>query len=163
MVRALFDVDVLLDVIEERQPQVEASSEALARVETGVAEGLVAADSLPTIFYLVQKHRGRDAAYAAVHLLLRLLDVVPVDRDRIAAALAMGWPDFEDALQTACAVHAGADVLVTRNVADYGKAVVTFETPERFLARGAADPRPSVDVDRDDERPEQEHGRDDAP
>ena len=27
MVRALFDVDVLLDVIEERQPQVEASSE----------------------------------------------------------------------------------------------------------------------------------------
>ncbi len=144
MVRALFDVDVLLDVIEERRPQAEASSEALARVETGAAEGLVAAHSLPIVFYLVEKHRGRDAAYAAIHLLLRLLEVVPVDRDRIAAALSMGWPDFEDALQTACAVHAGADVLVTRNVADYGQAVLPVETPERFLARGAGDASPSM-------------------
>ena len=142
MVCALFDVDVLLDVIEERKPHVEASSQALARVETGAAQGLVAAHSLPIIFYLVEKHRGLDAAYEAVQLLLRLLQVVPIDRERIEAALSMGWSDFEDALQTACAVHAGADVLVTRNVADYGQAVLPVETPERFLARGAGDQCP---------------------
>jgi predicted nucleic acid-binding protein len=135
MIRALFDADVLLDVIEERLPHVEASAEALARVEEGEAEGLVAAHTLPTVFYLVEKHRGRAAAYEGVRLLLRLLRVVPVDHERLTQALGWSWADFEDALQAACAVRAGADVLVTRNTADYGGAPLPIETPEQFLAR----------------------------
>lgn len=135
MIRVLFDADVLLDVIEARAPHVEASSEALARVEEGKAEGFVAAHSLPTVFYLVEKHRGRGEAYEGVRLLMRLLAVVPVDGDRLAQALGWGWEDFEDALQAACALQAGADVLVTRNAADYRRAPLSVESPEEFLAR----------------------------
>ena len=135
MIRALIDVDVLLDVVEERPKHVEGSSEALARIEEGRAEGFIAAHTLPTVFYLVEKHRGRAEAYEGVRLLLRLLTVVPVDHDRLTQALGWDWPDFEDALQTACAVRVGADVLVTRNTADYVSAPLSIETPEQFLAR----------------------------
>jgi predicted nucleic acid-binding protein len=135
MIRVLFDVDVLLDVIEERVPHVEASAEALARVEEGEAEGFVAGHTLPTVFYLVEKHRGRTEAYDGVRLLLRLLRVVPVDHDRLTQALGWAWADFEDALQTACAMHVGADVLVTRNTTDYARAPLPIETPEQFLTR----------------------------
>lgn len=135
MIRALFDVDVLLDVIEERPPHVDASAEALARVEEGEAEGYVAGHTLPTVFYLVEKYRGRSEAYEGVKLLLRLLRVVPVDHDRLTQALGWAWADFEDALQAACAVHVGADVLVTRNTADYAAAALAVETPEQLLAR----------------------------
>lgn len=141
MIRALFDVDVLLDVIEERAPHVEASAEALARVEEGQVEGFVAAHTLPTVFYLVERHRGRGEAYEGVKLLLRLLRVVPVDHDRLTQALGWEWADFEDALQAACAVHVGADVLVTRNRDDYAGAPLATETPEQFLTRvGPPDP-----------------------
>ena len=58
MIRVLFDVDVVLDVIEERSPHVDASTDALAWVEGGRADGFVAAHSLPTIFYLLEEHRG---------------------------------------------------------------------------------------------------------
>lgn len=152
MIRALFDVDVLLDVIEERSPHVEASSRALALVEAGNAEGLVAAHSLPIVFYLVHKHRGGEAAYEALQLLLQLLEVVPVDRDRLTEAVAMGWSDFEDALQGACALRAGAEVLVTRNPGDYAGLSLAVEIPSEFLARlgflplpGAADEEPGGD------------------
>jgi predicted nucleic acid-binding protein len=135
MMRALFDVDVLLDVIEERVPHVETSAEALARVEEEAAEGYVAAHTLPTIFYLVEKHRGRAEAYEGVRLLLQLLRVVPIDQERLTQALGWAWADFEDALQATCAVHASADVLITRNTADYAAAPLAIETPEQFLTR----------------------------
>lgn len=135
MIRVLFDLDVLLDVIEERSPHVNASAKALASVESGKATGFVAAHSLPTVFYLLEKHRGRETAYEGLRLILRLLEVVPLDHDRITQAKAFGWADFEDALQAASALQVGADVLVTRNTEDYEKAPVSIEVPEQFLAR----------------------------
>ena len=135
MIRALFDVDVLLDVIESRPKYVEPSAEALAGVEEGHVEGFVAGHTMPIVFYLVEKHRGRAAAYEGMKLLLRLLRVVPVDRDRLTQALGWEWSDFEDALQAACAMHVGADVLVTRNPGDYARAPIAIQTPEQFLAR----------------------------
>ena len=145
MIRVLFDVDVLLDVIEERSPHVDASTDALACVEGGRADGFVAAHSLPTIFYLLEKHRGQEAAYEGLRLILRLLKVVPLDHDRITQALAFGWADFEDALQAASALQVGADVLVTRNTEDYRSAPVQVEVPEQLLARLTPLPEDSRD------------------
>ena len=42
MTRILFDVNVVLDVLLDRKPHVEASAAAWAAVETGMAEGLLA-------------------------------------------------------------------------------------------------------------------------
>ncbi len=135
MTRVLFDIDVLLDVVEERAPHVDASSEALGHAEVGNIQGYVAAHSLPTIFYLVKKQKSLDAAYEAIRLLIRLLEVVAVDHDRLTQALDLGWSDFEDALQASCASHVGADVLLTRNTKDYKKVSFAVEDPDRFLIR----------------------------
>ncbi|MGH8951625.1 MAG: PIN domain-containing protein [Acidimicrobiia bacterium] len=135
MIRVLFDIDVLLDVIEERAPHVDASSEALGHAEVGNIQGFIAAHSLPTIFYLVDRQKGRDAAYEAIRLLIRLLEVVAVDHDRLTQALGPGWSDFEDALQAGCASHAGVDVLLTRNTKDYKEVSFAVEDPDRFLTR----------------------------
>ena len=49
MKRALFDVNVVLDVLLDRKPHVEASAAAWAAVETGAAQGLLAAHAVTTI------------------------------------------------------------------------------------------------------------------
>jgi len=58
MKRILFDTNVVLDVLLDRQPYVEASAAAWAAVETGISEGMVAAHAATTIHYLVRKEMG---------------------------------------------------------------------------------------------------------
>src|SRR6202041_3387101 len=58
MTRILFDTNVVLDVLLDRQPQVDASAAAWAAVETGVSEGLLAAHAVTTIHYLIRKEMG---------------------------------------------------------------------------------------------------------
>jgi hypothetical protein len=54
-------------------------------------------------------------AHAAVRVCLQTLEIIPTDRAALEAAQARAGSDFEDNLQIASAVHAGADALVTRD------------------------------------------------
>ncbi len=55
MKRVLFDVNVVLDVLLDRKPHADASAAAWAAVETGTAEGFLAAHAVTTIHYLIRK------------------------------------------------------------------------------------------------------------
>jgi len=66
------------------------------------------------------------------HLLLRLR-VASVTDAVIRQALSSAMTDFEDAVMDAAAIAASVDVIVTRNVSDYGNSVVPVMLPEAFL------------------------------
>ena len=66
---------------------------------------------------------------------LMLLDVCPVDRSVLDAAIASGMVDFEDAVQVACAESQGLDVIVTRNQEDFQTLNVGVVSPEILLHR----------------------------
>ena len=51
MKRVLFDTNVVLDVLLDRRPYVEASAAVWAAVETGASEGMLAAHAVTTIHY----------------------------------------------------------------------------------------------------------------
>lgn len=131
--RVLLDVDVVMDVLLNRKPHVAHSAALLAACEEKAVEGLIAAHSLPTIFYLVESARDAAAAHEAVYRLSRILEIVPVDAERIAYALALEWKDFEDALQAACAAAARADAIATRNVRDYGELPIPVARPAELM------------------------------
>lgn len=132
--RLLFDVNVIIDLLADRQPFADSTAAVMALVESGSATGLVAAHTVTTVFYLLNRHPGHDRAKQATMDLLRLLHVVPVDHDRLLQALAMNWNDFEDAVQAACAAKAKADYLLTRNKQDFRGAEVAVLSPAEFLA-----------------------------
>jgi hypothetical protein len=52
----------------------------------------------------------------------------------VSQALNSPIADFEDALQAATAVYAGASALVSRNLRDYRHSKVPVFTPSQFLA-----------------------------
>ena len=133
--RVLVDADVVLDVLAEREPWAEHSARTLALVERGDLEGFLAAHSVTTLHYLLRKHRDEGTPRRKVRLLLRLLRVVPVDEDRLLQALDLPLPDFEDAVQAACAGKAKVDALVTRNVDDYAGLGLDVLSPVELLAR----------------------------
>ena len=79
MKRVLFDTNVVLDVLLDRQPYVEASSAAWAAVESGISEGMLAAHAVTTIHYLVRKEVGNIKARRIISAILRVFRVAAVD------------------------------------------------------------------------------------
>lgn len=133
--RWLVDVNVVLDVLADREPWADASTEVLGRIERGEETGYLAAHTVTTLRYLLARHRGRGAARREVGLLLRLFEIVPVDEDRLLQALDLDLPDFEDGVQAACAEKVAVDALVTRNEDDFEGVGVAVLSPVALLSR----------------------------
>src|SRR5688572_29255932 len=115
MRRALVDLNVVLDVLLEREAHVEASAALWAHIELGEAEGLLAAHTVPTLYYLAAKTRGRPFAERCVSDVLGVFGVAPVGREVLREAVALGWADFEDAVCAAAGIAAGCQVIATRD------------------------------------------------
>jgi predicted nucleic acid-binding protein len=133
-VKLFLDINVVLDVLAKRDPWLEDSAAVLSLLETDEFEGIVAAHSVATLFYLASKHLGQRRATARLLDLLKLVSVSPLDQDTILKGIALGWSDFEDALQMLCADTAGADYLVTRNPQDFESDSMPVVTPAQLLA-----------------------------
>jgi predicted nucleic acid-binding protein len=132
--KVLVDLNVILDVLQQREPFYEMSARVLAAAETGLVEGWVAAHSLTTLFYLLAKHQSTEHARVALTEMLTILSVAAVDHTVIEQALNLPYSDFEDAVQMMAAVSSGAQYLVTRNVRDYGLGPLPVLQPAELLA-----------------------------
>jgi len=130
MKRILFDINVILDVLLDRQPHVEASAAAWAAVETGISEGMLAAHAVTTIHYLIRKEMGAIKARRVLSAILRVFGVAAVDSAVIQEALQLPFSDFEDALTAAAARLAGCECIVTRDPKGFRGSPVRSLIPE---------------------------------
>jgi predicted nucleic acid-binding protein len=115
----LLDLNVFLDVILDRPPDADVAAALWGAIERGQGYGMVPAHGVPTIFYMLEK--ARDAAFArqGVERLIGVFHVAPVDDNVVRRALALAWPDFEDAVCAAAAEASACDALVTRDPDGY--------------------------------------------
>ncbi len=132
--RILIDLNLILDVLQQREPFYPLSARVLASAETGLTEGFVAAHTLTTLFYLIAKEKSPEAARVSLVEMLRFLRVAPVNQETIEQALTRPYGDFEDAVQMTVAVQVGAQYLVTRNVRDYKAGPLPVLKPVELLA-----------------------------
>lgn len=132
--KVMIDLNVILDVLQKRDPFYEASAALLAAAETGRIQGYLAAHSVTTLFYLIQKGKSASEARATITNLLQFLNIGPVDQTTIEQALNLDYHDFEDAVQMMSAVQCKAEYLITRNIKDYDPALLTVVQPVDFLA-----------------------------
>ena len=134
MKRLLLDLNVFLDVILDRPPDANVAAALWAAIERGQGHGMVPAHGVTTIFYLLEK--ARDAAFAreGVERLIGVFAVAPVDDNVVRRALALAWPDFEDAVCAAAAEAGGCDALVTRDPDGYPDAPVPVIDPAAALS-----------------------------
>jgi predicted nucleic acid-binding protein len=132
--KVLIDLNIVLDVLQRREPFYEMSAGVLAAAETGRVEGWVAAHSLTTLFYLLARYQSAEQARVALTDLLTFLSVAAVDHVVIEQALNLPYPDFEDAVQMMAAVRSGVSYLVTRNVRDYGMGPLRALQPAELMA-----------------------------
>jgi predicted nucleic acid-binding protein len=129
----LVDLNILLDVLQKREPFYETSAHLLAAIETGRVRGYMAAHSITTLFYLIKKDRSAAEARATITNLLQFMKIAPVDQSTLEQALNLDYHDYEDAVQMISAVQCKVDCLITRNVKDYQPALLSVLQPVDFL------------------------------
>lgn len=131
--RLLIDANILLDVLENRQPHIEASSIIWKLCEVGRAEGYVSALTFANLVYVMRKELSADQVeeiWKKLRLIFFIADLTEKDMENAATAK---WDDFEDALQSATASRIGADYIVTRNEKDYKSSTVPAISPADLL------------------------------
>jgi len=132
-VKVLFDTNVVLDVLLNRQPFADDAAFLMSRVERSEINGLLCATTITTIHYLMAKALDSGSAIEHLRLLLSLFEIAPVNRVVIETALDCGFTDYEDAVITEAASHAGADYIITRNIRDFKNSPVPAYTPSGFI------------------------------
>jgi predicted nucleic acid-binding protein len=133
MRRILFDTNIVLDVLLDRQPHVEASAAAWAAVETGISEGMLAAHAVTTIHYLVRKELSDIKARRIISAILRVFGIATVDTRVVQEALQLPFSDFENAVTAAAARSAGCEFIVTRDPKGFRGSPVRCLTPEAII------------------------------
>jgi predicted nucleic acid-binding protein len=131
--RILFDTNIVLDVLLDRQPHVEASAAAWAAVEAGKSEGLLAAHAVTTIHYLARKELGNARARRILSAILGVFGVAAVDGAVIQEALQLPFSDFEDAVTAAAARSAGCDCIVTRDPRGFRGSPIRCLAPDAVI------------------------------
>ncbi|HET7369881.1 MAG TPA: PIN domain-containing protein [Gammaproteobacteria bacterium] len=129
----LLDTNVVLDVLQKREPHYNASAAILDRAIRNEERAALAAHAVTTIHYIVARYRDGKSAHGAVNWLLRNLQIAAVGHEEIVRAQALGWSDFEDAVVAAVAEAAGCDAIVTRNVKDFAASSIPAVTPEEYV------------------------------
>ena len=128
--RILLDTNLILDVLLDRPSHVEASAAIWSAVETGNAEGLLAAHAVTTIYYLLQKEMPPAKAKRVVSSLLNIFGVATVDDAVLREALQLSSSGFEDAVTAAAARSGRCDYIVTRDPKGFRGSPVRSITPE---------------------------------
>lgn len=138
--KVIFDTNVVLDVLLDREPHAEAATQLLSLVDTGRIDGVLCATTVTTIHYLAARAAGEGSAKRYVGELLALFDVACVDRPVLRSSLGLDFTDFGDAVLHEAAVAAGATAIVTRNGKDFDAATLpVFDPPELLAAVLAAE------------------------
>lgn len=131
--KALIDLNILLDVMQKREPFLAASAQVLAAAEKGEIQAYLAAQTITTLFYLVAKDQSADKARTLIREILVFFKVAAVTQSTIETAITLPMSDFEDAVQLAAALEIQAGYLITRNIKDYPDTSIPVMAPAEFL------------------------------
>ena len=131
--RLLIDGNIILDVLQNREPHIADSAKIWKLCETDQMEGFVSGLTFSNLVYIMRKELNPEKVnevFKVLGLIFRFTDLTVSD---IAKGVEMQWDDFEDALQSATAERIHADSIITRNVKDFKQSKIVAFTPTEFL------------------------------
>ena len=139
--KAVIDTNVVLDVLQRRADFFDDSYGVLRLVAEGEIDGWFPASCVADVFYLLRRSGLNPAqARTAVSALAQVVPLCDTTAAAVAAGLLLSMSDLEDAILAATADHLGADLILTRDRADFAGSPVPAITPHEFLRRRQAEP-----------------------
>lgn len=134
MDRVLIDTDVILDVFLNREPFVNHSKQIFELCFRNEINGFITAVIVANTYYITQRREGHDTAIGSIKVLMKIMNILPIDERIIWDAIQSNFRDFEDALQNYAAIESNRiTTILTRNVKDYKHSRLDVKTPKEYL------------------------------
>jgi len=131
-VKILFDTNIVLDVLLDREPFSDLATKLLSRVEKKELNGFLGATTVTTIYYLASKVAGKKKADQEVSKLLSIFQIAPVNKSVLDEAIKSNFSEFEDSVLHEAAKQIGVHGIVTRNPKDFKRATLSIYSPEEL-------------------------------
>jgi len=131
--KILLDTNIVLDLLLDRVPFVDAAAELFSRVENGTIMGYLCGTTITTVYYLAAKEVGAARAHEEIKKMLGLFEVAPVNRCVLESAFVTDFRDYEDAVIHEAACHTGVEAIVTRNKKDFIKSRIPVYSSEEMV------------------------------
>jgi len=132
MRKVLFDTNIILDVILERQPFFLDSQKVIALVGEDIT-GYLNPISLVNIYYIVRKIKGIESTKEFIYALMDTFEITDLNKEICENSLKSERIDFEDAVQEFSAIYSDCEIIVTRNVADFKNSNLQILEPAKFI------------------------------
>ena len=133
--RVIVDTNVVLDVLLEREPFVQAAVDVFCLAEHSRIQAFLCATTITTIDYLLMRSLPAAKARKALWNLVSLFEIATVNRPVIERALDSKIRDFEDAVLDEAGQLAEVESIVTRNMKDFAGSALKVFDPTEFLAQ----------------------------
>lgn len=131
--KILFDTNVVLDVMLDREPFAEPAARLMSLVESRRISGFLCATTVTTIHYLSTRVIGPLKAQNQIRNLMTLFEIAAVNRSVIEDALVAKFSDFEYAVLYHAARYAGAEAIVTRDLKGFKRSELPLYNPDEML------------------------------
>jgi predicted nucleic acid-binding protein len=132
--KILIDTNVIIDILDRREPFFEDSYRLIQLTVEGKLEAFMSAGALTDVYYIISRSlHDTQKAREKIIALTALIDLCDTTVGDITAALTLNIADFEDAVIASAAKRERADYIVTRNETDFTDSPVPAVSPTRFL------------------------------
>lgn len=134
MIKIFLDTNIIIDVMEKREPYFLQSANLLELGYKGYVSLYATSLTFINALYISRKSIGKEAAIEKVKLLRNFIEISPMSAQEFDIALRMDIKDIEDNLQYSSALSAECNIIVTRNKKDFpANASVKILTPQEFF------------------------------
>ena len=132
--KVLIDTNIILDVLEKREPFFEDSYRIIQLGLEGDIDTIMSAGAVTDVYYLIRQFlKDPVKARESIFVLSNFIKICSSASDDITKALVLFIPDFEDAVLAVIAKREKADFIITRNEEDFVNSPVPAKTPALFL------------------------------
>ena len=141
MDKILFDTNIILDWLLERDEFFESSARCIELCKNSMIQGFLTPHSISDIFYILRKEKGLAESKEFMTLLVNMFYVLSEDENTLISIIESGlwkndlWNDVEDAMQMVSASLNDMDLILTRNPKDFKDSAVKYLSPDEYLTQ----------------------------
>jgi len=131
--KVLIDTNVILDVLCKRPKFFEDSTKILKLCEVKKIMGVISVLSVPNIIYIMRKELNKEKIQQVIDTISLICFVSDLTMEDLKIAAGIDFADYEDAVQSVCAVRNNCEYILTRNKKDFANSKVPAISPSEFL------------------------------
>ena len=129
----LIDINILLDHLLKREPFYHDARKVVELCSEDDYNGCIALHTVTTMWYILRKF-PEEQRRKTLDYVCGIMQVVGTSHEAVVNAINDDtFKDFEDCVQSKCAMTANADYIITNNIQDYLYSAVPAITPKDYL------------------------------